>query len=54
MVDLGASAVLDGAGVQEDGRAEFGDRDVRVPVEVVGELAQGTDEFPLLAPGSVV
>jgi hypothetical protein len=50
-VDLGASAEVGGAGVHGDGLAGFRDRDGRVPVEVVGELAQGADEA---APGAGV
>ena len=34
------------AGVQQDGLAVFRDGDGRVPVEVVGQLAQGADERP--------
>ena len=51
VVDLGASPVVGGAGVQLDGRAGFRDRDGGVPVEVVGELAQGADEFALARRG---
>ena len=42
MVDLGASAVVGGAGMHGDGLAGFRDGDGRVPVEVVGQVAQGT------------
>src|SRR5690348_4051982 len=50
-VDLGASALAGGTGVQGDGLACFRYGDGRVPVEVVGELAQGTNEA---APGAGV
>src|SRR6185437_10903516 len=54
VVDLGASAVFSGVGVQHDGRAVGGDGEGAVPVDVVGELAQRPGEcLPGLGVGGV-
>src|SRR6185437_10001184 len=54
VVDLGASAVFSGVGVQQDARAIGGDGEGAVPVDVVGELAQRPGEcLPGLGVGGV-